>query len=386
MAKVLLVDTNFSSVPMVSHLRGAGHDVWICGGNPQAFMAKADPNYIELNYADTAALARLVEHHGFEVLVPGCTDVSYLSCARINDHGRFKGIDPWDTTVKLHNKSRFRAVCEELGLSSPRTYTEDAAPTTPLIVKPVDGYSGRGITVLQTPSASSLKAAVEQARLASKDGHAVIEDHVSGQLHSYSCFLHHQRVVACWTVIEHGSANPFVVDTSHVLDNEEPALTQALTLEVEHLAAALQLKDGLLHGQFIRTRNGFVWVEMTRRCPGDLYSQLIELSTGYRYAANYAKAFLCDTLDRVMEHRPPQPVLRHTVSVPAPLTLDHVEYLLPLRVARWVPLSSHGDRLQASPAGRIGVMFIRADSHRELGALSLAARQRSLYRVIDMEA
>ena len=51
--------------------------------------------------------------------------------------------------------------------------------------------------------------------------------------------------------------------------------------KVELISERLSLVDGLLHVQFILDSGRYWFVEMTRRCPGDLYSLLIEMSTGF---------------------------------------------------------------------------------------------------------
>ena len=85
MAKVLLVDTNFSSGPILNYLRNAGHTVMFAGGKPNDFLAKATPGYQQLDYSSPAALADLCTQLGIEYLVPGCNDRSYYSCRSVGD-------------------------------------------------------------------------------------------------------------------------------------------------------------------------------------------------------------------------------------------------------------------------------------------------------------
>ena len=50
--------------------------------------------------------------------------------------------------------------------------------------------------------------------------------------------------------------------------------------------------DGLIHTQFISDNNTFSLIEVTRRCPGDLYSKLIQMSTGINYSELYSMPFM----------------------------------------------------------------------------------------------
>ena len=82
--KTLLVDTNRAAYTVYRALVSAGHDVWVVGANPDEPLAKIAANYVELDYSDSSKLAAFVEEGSFDFLVPGCTDISYKSCAETN--------------------------------------------------------------------------------------------------------------------------------------------------------------------------------------------------------------------------------------------------------------------------------------------------------------
>ncbi|WP_225763044.1 ATP-grasp domain-containing protein [Stenotrophomonas sp. Marseille-Q4652] len=381
MAKVLLVDTNFSSGPIYQALLRGGHEVHVVGGNPHDCLAKAASSYWQLDYSDTAALAALIDTQGFDFIVPGCTDRSYVSCVMAG-RGQFPGIDSPHAAEVINHKARFRQMAEHLGLPVPRVFTDaDAAQGSPLIVKPVDAFSGKGISVIREYSDRAAAIAVEHARSISPSGECLLEEYVEGQLYSHSAFITGQRVIEDFLVREDGSANPFVVDTSHVL-HDAPLLRQILRQCIETLSSGLGLVDGLVHTQFIATKDGIRLIEVTRRCPGDLYSQLIELSTGFRYAEAYAQPFLGQPVStRAIGQS--RPVLRHTITVPTAQNLTHVSFRRPLAIERWVPLGLVGDRLQASPACRIAVIFCTEPDPEALDDLYQCTLRRELYTVVD---
>lgn len=377
MAKVLLVDTNFSSAPILNFLRNAGHTVVFAGGNPRDFLAKATPGYQQLDYSNPAALADLCTRLGIEYLVPGCNDRSYYSCAEVADRLHFPGIDSLYATETINHKQKFRSFAQGEGLSVPRVFNADETPNCHVIVKPVDAYSGRGIAVVQAGEEAQLKLALGAARAESKSGDCLVEEFVEGQLYSHSAFVVNGRVLQDFIVIEHGSANPFVVDTSHIAIDFPEDIHRRIRREVEHMAQSLRLCDGLVHTQFLLKGEKFWLVEVTRRCPGDLYSQLIELSTGFPYVASYTKGFLD-------QHAAPGPIkqqfiLRHTVTLPHEGLLQHLHFKHPLQLERWVPIASTGDLVAPSPAGRIALLFARCASAAELQTLARHAVNRQFY-------
>jgi len=382
-AKVLLVDTNFSSAPIYRSLVADGHEVHVVGGNPDDCLAKQAAHYWRLDYSDTEALSALVSAQGFSHLVPGCTDRSYASCVAIGE-GRFAGLDSLFSTSSINHKGKFRHVAAQLGLPIPRVFADAAtAVGESVIVKPPDAFSGKGISILVDADRARLDDAMACARAASASGQVMIEEFVEGQLYSHSAFLVRHKIVCDFLVREDGTANRFVVDTSRVLDvSEFETFMNPLRNGIEALAAHLGLNDGLLHTQFIACDKRLWLIETTRRCPGDLYSQLIELSTGYAYAHNYTRPFLGDA---PIGHRcgALRPIMRHTISVPAAQAFDHVHFLRPLEIERYVPLHLVGAHLSPSPHSRVALMFCRERSQEALDELYATTLRRGLYAVSD---
>lgn len=381
MAKVLLVDTNFSSTPIYRELLAMGHDVHVVGNNPADCLAKVSPNYWQMDYAETDALGALIDRQGYEFLVPGCTDRSYLSCVAVG-RGRFPGIDQADACDAVFNKARFRRLAERLGLPTPARIVVDRPPICwPVIVKPVDAFSGKGITVLREGDAYAFDQAIATARAASPGGEYLIEAFVEGQLYSHSAFLRDGRVIQDFLVQENSTANPFVVDTSRVVTEVPAEMPARLRRCAEDVATALGMVDGLLHTQFIGAGEELWLIETTRRCPGDLYSQLIELTTGYPYARSYVQPFLGIPVEKNDAKLRCEPIMRHTVTLRSAQSFAYLRFKAAVHIERWIPLSLVGDQLQSSPQGRIGVLFCRATDTQDLDRIYKTTLERDLYEV-----
>ncbi len=354
--KVLLVDTGFSALPIFRHLVERGHDVWVMGNRARDAIAReAGERWIEQDYSDVSAVAAHAERLGIDRLVPGCTDVSIATCVAIaGGDGR---LDRADANHVLADKASFRALCADLDLPAPRAIDPAKLPATGrFICKPVDAFSGRGISVFDAADRQASRDAIDRATAASPTGRLLIEPFVTGQLHSWSVFIEDRRAVEGTFVIEGSSVDPYAVDTSHVVFDMPEAARAQLATAVDRIAEALGLVDGLVHLQFLWDGERVSIVEITRRCPGDLYALLIEYSTGYRHAAKYASHFLGESLAAAATER--RPVLRHTVTSPeariySGLGFDH---LLPVRA--FFALQGLGEPLAPGHAGRIGVLFV----------------------------
>jgi biotin carboxylase len=379
MKRTLLVDTNRAAVPIYRALCDMGHEVWVVGGKPTETLAKLAANYVQLDYSDVDRLAAFVDEKAFDYLVPGCTDLSYKVCADINK-GRFPGIDTPANTSAINSKSEFRKVADGLGLPIPRVLPlEQASDVGSVIVKPVDSFSGRGMAVLHDPTPDRLHVAFDAACSVSKAGSAIIEEFVSGQLFSHSAFVWDGEVVADFVVQEDCTTNPFTVDTSRVATSFSGKMIESLRGDVRRIASSLRLTNGLAHTQFIARGDRYWIIEMTRRCPGDIYSLLIEFSTGYPYAASYAAPFVEKMpkfrgMDAIQER-----IIRHTVTSKDGAPFWGFRFSLPVDIRLFVPLATSGDFIGASPYGRAGVFFFRSPSEDEQAMLYRKLLDGALY-------
>jgi biotin carboxylase len=382
MDKVLLLDTNVASAPMHRYLEGAGYEVHVAGRNPGDFLAKASVRYIDLDYSDVEATLAAVDRLGAKYVVPGCNDVSYWTCAQIAARRPLPGVDTLEASRTILNKQDFRRYAAEYSIPAPREVAKgDWASGRPVIVKPVDAYSGRGVTALTAPSAGEVEAAVALANSFSATGACIVEDYVEGQLYSHTAFIDEGGVVADFIVEEHGRINPFTVDTSRVVSDFDGALLAKVRAAIEQIGRDLKLRPGLIHTQFIAGAGRFWIIEITRRCPGDLYSLLISLSTGFNYAENYVRPFIGQPFKGVAQNR--TLVMRHTISLREEQTFGSLQFHRPLEVERFVPLALAGDRIRPSPFGRIGILFARAETGAALDELMRATLAGELYTVLD---
>ena len=377
--KTLLVDTNRAAYTVYQALVSSGHDVWVVGASLQEPLAKIVPNYVQLDYSDSSKLTAFVEDMSFDFVVPGCTDVSYKACAEVSQ-GRFPGIDSVEATRAINDKKEFRKLANGLGISVPRSVNfDEALGMEAVIVKPVDSFSGRGISILRKPEREDLSKAFAEACAMAKTGSAIIEEFVTGQLYSHSAFISGGRIVADFIVREDCTTSPFTVDTSCVEFNFPEPLLGGLREDALSLVRELNLVDGLMHTQFIRKEDHYWLIETTRRCPGDLYALLIEMSTGYPYGASYVAPFVGKEQVPKSAARLQERIIRHTATSRHGESLWGFQFQKPVDLKFFVPLATAGERIESSPYGRAGLFFLSAANKVEQDSLYRSLLNGELY-------
>lgn len=380
---ILLVDTNRGSYPLLKTLEANGYNVTTVGSDSSAPLARLSRRYIEADYTNQATLQAIVDEGSYLAIIPGCTDASYLACAALINHSK-KGIDKEDAIFKVFNKQGLRDLAKNLGISQPSELSEiDAINSQGILIKPVDSFSGAGIIKLDKPSRSSLQAGIERARKMSPSNEIIIEDFVEGQLYSHSAFLKKQEIERDFFVKEDCSDYPYSVDTSCLAQDLSITPIKQVRRDVARLASELQLKDGLLHTQFILRNETAYIIEMTRRHPGDLYGLLIQYSTGIDYSAHYLNAFLPDPCkDNVIESKNPY-IIRHTITAGSGVNLWSLAFKHKALIRQWIPLANVGTHLSAAPQGRAAIVFFEQHSKEELEEVYKLLTSRMLYTFLD---
>lgn len=380
--RAMLVDTGFSSEPLLRAAHALGYEVAAIGNRPDDVLVRAAFCYFKADYSNTTSLREHFIEGQCTALIPGCTDVSYMSSSHLCGIAGVHNIDSYDQSLQTFDKSNFRSICRTLHIPAPQTYEhfDDIDPDAKVIVKPVDAYSGRGISVLKLGNEVELELAINNAKVHSPSNRFLVEDFIEGKLFSSSIFIKNGKVANSFLVEEYCGAGSFSVSLSRVLSDSPGSSRRGVELAMEQISRHLSLCDGLMHVQWIENSEGFRLIELTRRCPGDLYARLIELSTGFDYANAYVAPFLNADIPKTLHpEEAPSNILRVTVKGPAHTILTRLEFHGSHHVVEYHPLVKLGEEIDES--GRVGILFVALSAEYQSGRID-ASLERSLYNVV----
>lgn len=298
----LLLGGSIGDVPLVLGLRDAGYHVAVVGRDTEAPAHRAADISLAADFSDAAACEEIARRIGAEAVIPGSNDFAAISAATVAQHLGLPGHDLVDATLELNLKERFRSAQSRSGLPFPHFRRLDgsaeslAAAATlrfPVIVKPTDLTGGKGIRTVAR--AEDLAGAVSHALAASRRPEVVVEEYLSGTRHGVTSIIKAGAVTFRFFDDEQYPPGGFrVVGTSRT--SLDDVTQDEVVRQLEVLARASAMVDGLLHAQFIATPDGPVLVEATRRAPGDLYPWFVEAATGYPYV----QAILAPYLGRAL--------------------------------------------------------------------------------------
>jgi biotin carboxylase len=377
---VLLCDASFSAIPLLETLQAKGFYVAVCGSRPEdPCHALADKSYT-FDYANIKKLLKIVKDNNFDYLVPGCTDISYTSCAWVAMKLGLPGYDNEHAVRVINHKDEYRKLGKDQSYPIPAYETQSnnfKDLNFPTLLKPVSSYSGRGI--LRFEKYSQLRKFLDSGTSLLPQDQFLLEEFVSGQLYSHSAFLEAGKIKIDFFVNEYCTVYPFQVNSSHLSTKLTLQVRNKMRSWLKRFAKHLNLVDGLLHTQFISDGVGVYLIESCRRCPGDLYSLLIQKSTGINYAALYVSPFINSPYGDIIRSAQKY-YSRHTLSINRDAIFLSAAMKIPNLNISYVPLKKTGELLRAAPLDRAGIFFIE-----HADALMMQDLTRNLYKFAKLE-
>ena len=281
MKTCLLLDGSFACIPIVRAL-SCNYNVITCGNNKDAYFAANYPsNHKLINYSLPTNVEKIVRENKIDLVVPGCTDLSLQAFGKVD-------LDFGMAIKKVSSKDAFHNFCLKLQLKSPKSFYAIEECDFPVIVKPDDAFSGKGVTVVEEKL--DIHRAIDSAMANSNSKKIIIQEYVTGQLHSVSAFKQPDGSIFKFLVEEHCNQHRFSVDESFVL-HTTPQWDEALDEIINQIYSQMPEFVAFLHMQFIICNNVIRPLELMLRCPGDLYSLLVQYSTGIDYGALYIDSF-----------------------------------------------------------------------------------------------
>jgi carbamoylphosphate synthase large subunit len=308
MKRLLIAGGSYSDIPLIKEAKKQGYYVITSGNRESDLGHKYSDECHLVDFSDKDSMLRLAQELNIDAIIPSCHDLSMVTSSYVANTLGICNYDSYETTLTLHHKDRFKELAQSINLKTPKAISMsdineyDAIVdkvTYPSIIKPIDLGGGKGISVVNNQE--ELKRAIEYAFDYSVAKKIVIEEFVNGTLQSFNCFIKNQKVIFCFGDNEHSNVNKYGVSTSTSPSKNFDNVKDAIIEQVELLSSKLELRDGLLHLQYLMDNNDIYIIEFTRRLSGDWYGIPVELSTSMPQSHAYwvLQGFLGQSLEQL---------------------------------------------------------------------------------------
>lgn len=368
MFNVLLIGSSSGVIDIAKKIKGYGFRLIVLGGIQNDPAHSLADKSIFNDYSDINSCISACKNLDIKFIVPGSNDIAFdCALAIAADHG-IQTFDAQNIINQLHNKMMFRQLIKKLSISQPKIFNKNELKDlnfarSKIIVKPNLAFSGNGITVVD--GYEKLDAAIKHATKISRNGEITLEQFISGGLFSISTFVSKEEIALSFFANEFCRLNPFAVDYSFTPSNLPSSSQSEILKDVDKIIKYLNLKDGLLHIQFIYDENEkkYYFIECMRRMIGDFYGKKISLAYNVDYTDLYIKPYLNKKIVKNNLLQNPKEIHRKVIGYKNTHFFESITVAPDEKVIEFIPLATSGIEIKEFPHGKSGILFFEKDNN-----------------------
>jgi biotin carboxylase len=286
--KVLIVTASRQQLPLIQRAHELGLTVVATDSDPAAPGLQAADVAEVVNTLEAEAVVAVARRHEVAAVVTEQTDVAVPTVALVAERLGLPGVGV-EVARAATNKYEMRRRCRAAGIPTPafhlcrtRQEAEQAAAAVgfPVILKPIDNQSSRGVT--KVPSADLLGAAFDEATRHSRSGQILVEEMMTGVESAVDAFVDGDVVTTLATCDKAKCPPPYSFDVRLVFPGRfEPAILDELRRVNEQVIRAIGIRMGITHAEYMVTAKGVRLIEIAARgCGARVATDLLPAMTG----------------------------------------------------------------------------------------------------------
>ena len=329
--KALVLCGGLPQIALIEELKKHDITVLLADMNPNVKARPFADKFFPVSVLDPDAVRALAVEENVDFLITVCADQVVQVVANIAEE---LGL-PWyidaETAENVSKKSFMKKIFWENGIPTTKFVVLEqfdaqqcAALSYPLIVKPVDAYSSRGVARVENEQ--ELRRAFEVAAGISRSGGVIVEEFAQGDEISVDVYVENGKAhVLCLTNIDKiGEDGKFVINRSRVPADVSEDIAVKIADAAQKIADAFGLKDSPMLIQLISDGKKISVVEFCARTGGGIKFMMIKKVSGF----DVVKAVVDLTLGEkphVGEIRKAERITVNEFVYCRPGVLDHVE-------------------------------------------------------------
>ena len=330
--KALVLAGGSPQIELINQLKERGYYTILADWNEEPVAKKYADKYYRESTLNFDKIKEIAINEKVDFLVTACTDQALNTIAKVSEELGLNCYIDYKTALNVTNKSYMKKVFVENGVPTSKhvitdRYSDglDDGMEYPLIVKPVDCNSSKGVKKVQ--NREELKTFVEIAANYSRTKTAVVEEFVEGEELSADVYV--ENGVAKLLCVSHldkvKNNNKFIIMRGRCMPLDDELFYQIQEV-AQKIANAFGLKNNPMLIQMMK-RNGKLYVlEFSARTGGGQKFILIKQVTGF----DVIKAVIDLTVGEFPHCEPERPTDKYVYNEFAyckPGIFDHVEGL-----------------------------------------------------------
>lgn len=192
--KALVIAGGLPQIELIKQLKERGIEALLADGSPTAVARPYADKFFHVDVFDIEAIKKIAVDENIDFLITVCADQVLLVVAEVSEMLGLPCYIDLETGKNVSDKIRMKRIFKESGVPTTDYVETDSLDddaikrlTYPLVVKPVDAYSSKGVR--KADNLEELKQYYEEARKISRSGRVIVEEYFEGEEISVDAFV-----------------------------------------------------------------------------------------------------------------------------------------------------------------------------------------------------
>lgn len=300
--KALVLAGGLAQIELVKQLKARGITTVLADGNPHALARPFADAFYQIALFDVEAVKEVALKEQVDFVTTCCADQVLLIVAQVSEMLGLPCYISYETAVNVSDKKYMKRIFWENDIPTSRYFEmteldwdKVAKLRYPLVVKPTDAYSSRGVRKASNPE--TLAVYFEEAKQISRTGTAIVEEFCEGEEISVDVYVEEGKAhVLCVSNSEKiKDDDRFVIFRGRYPANTSDAVLAQIQTVAQQIADAFELKNAPMLIQMInmgssvsvlefcaRTGGNMKYLLIKRACGFDVIKAVIDLTTGIK--------------------------------------------------------------------------------------------------------
>lgn len=288
MKKALVLCGGLPQIALIKELKSRGITTILADMNEKVAAREYADKFYPVSALDVQAVKELAVKEQVGCVFSVCADQVLQVAAQVNEELGLPWYIDYATAENVSKKSYMKRIFKEHGVPTTDFVvmaTLDEAKIAhlryPLIVKPVDAYSSRG--VCKVHNVGELRAAFDNAATISRTGTAIVEEFAEGDEVTVDVYVEGGKahVLCLTTLYKIGEDGKFIINRSRIPADVPPETVGAIGEAVQKIATAFGLVDTPMLVQLITDGKRVSVVEFCARTGGAIKFIMIQKYSGF---------------------------------------------------------------------------------------------------------
>ena len=286
--KALVLAGGFPQIALIKELQKRGIKTVLADYNESPVAKPFADKFYQISTLDIDAITKLAVDEKVDFLITVCTDQALQTVAKVSETLNLPTYIDYQTSLNVTNKMYMKKVFADNGIPTSKHVIMDkfeqskiSEMTFPLIVKPVDCNSSKGVKKVET--SEELEVAFNTALKLSRTNTALVEEFVDGEELSVDVYIENgeAQILSVSALDKIEDKDKFVIFRGRYSYEKYKAVHDLVKGIAQKIADAFNLKNSPMLIQMITDGKRASVLEFSARTGGGVKFLLVKNASGF---------------------------------------------------------------------------------------------------------